>query len=97
MKEKTKYILTIVVTCAISVIATLYTLNEFGLFEERIVEVDRTVKNVNITESDSIKESVDKIYNAVVYIESSKNNKSIGSGSGFVYKIRKKKISKGAC
>jgi len=86
MKEKTKYLLTIIVTCALSVIATLYTLNEVGLLEERIVEVDRTVKTVKITESDSIKESVDKIYNAVVYIESSKNNSAIGSGSGFVYK-----------
>lgn len=86
MKEKTKYLLTIIVTCALSIIATLYTLNEFDLLDERIIEVDRTVKNVNITETDSIKESVDKIYDAVVYIESSKNNKSIGSGSGFVYK-----------
>lgn len=86
MKERTKYILTIIITCAVTVIATLFTLNEFELLQPKIVEVDRTVKTVNISESDSIKESIEKIYDAVVYIEASKNGSAIGSGSGFVYK-----------
>lgn len=86
MKEKTKYVVTIIITFTIGVIGTLFTLNACGLFEERIVEVDKTVKTVNITETGTIKEAVDKIYNSVVYIESLKNGTATGSGSGFVYK-----------
>ena len=33
-----------------------------------------------------MKESIDKVYDSVVYIESLKNGNTIGSGSGFVYK-----------
>ena len=86
MKEKTKYILTIIVTLIIGVISTILTLNACGVFDEKIVEVDKTVKEVTITETDTIKESVDKIYDSVVYIESLKNGTATGSGSGFVYK-----------
>jgi len=87
--KKSKYGLTIIISLFVGVIATLLTLNYLGLLN-RIVEVDRTVKTVTITESDSISESVDKVYNSVVYIESTKNSTTIGSGSGFVYKTDNK-------
>src|SRR5574344_1267019 len=86
MKEKTKYIVTIIVTFVIGIIATLFTLNSFGLFKTRTIEVDREVKNVTVTENNTIKDSVEKIYNSVMYIESYKNGRAIASGSGFVYK-----------
>lgn len=86
MKEKTKYIVTILITISLSIVATVFTLDHFELLN-RTVYVDKTVKEVNITESDSISESVDKIYDSVVYIESLKNGVAKGSGSGFVYKI----------
>lgn len=86
MKKKTQYIVTIIVTFTIGVLSTIFTLNYFGLLKQ-VVQVDRTVNEVNITEADSISASVDKIYNAVVYIESLKNKTATGSGSGFVYKI----------
>jgi len=86
MKKKTQYITTIIVTFTIGVLSTIFTLNHFGLLKQ-VVEVDRTVNEVNITEADSISASVDKIYNSVVYIESLKNKTATGSGSGFVYKI----------
>jgi len=86
MKKKTKYIVTIIATFTIGVLSTILTLNHFGLLK-RVVEVNRIVNEVNITEADSISTSVDKIYNAVVYIESLKNKTATGSGSGFVYKI----------
>ena len=86
MKEKTKSILTIIITFIVGVMGTLFTLKMCGLLDERVVKVDRTVKTVNITETNTIRESVDKIYNAVVYIESLKNGVAKGSGSGFVYK-----------
>lgn len=86
MKKKTKYIVTIIATFTVGVLSTILTLNYFGLLKQ-VVQVDRTVNEVNITEADSISTSVDKIYNAVVYIESLKNKTATGSGSGFVYKI----------
>ena len=86
MKKKTKYIVTIIATFTIGVLSTIITLNHFGLLKQ-VVEVDRTVNEVNITEADSISSSVDKIYNSVVYIESLKNKTAAGSGSGFVYKV----------
>ena len=86
MKEKTKSILTIIITFIVGVMGTLFTLKMCGLLDKKVVEVDRTVKTVSITETNTIKESVDKIYNAVVYIESLKNGVAKGSGSGFVYK-----------
>jgi len=44
-------------------------------------------KNVTITSNDSISESVDKLYDAVVVVQTSFNNQSVGSGTGFVYKM----------
>lgn len=44
-------------------------------------------KNVTITSQDSISESVDKLYNAVVVVQTSFNNQKVGSGTGFVYKM----------
>lgn len=46
----------------------------------------KTIKDVTITEN-GISEAVDKIYDAVVIVENYKNNKLIGSGTGFVYKV----------
>ena len=43
-------------------------------------------KNVNITSNDSISESVDKIYDAVVVVETLKGQTAVSSGTGFIYK-----------
>lgn len=85
MKEKTKYIVTIILTLVFAITGTLITLKETGYLDSKIVE--KTVSEVNITESDSINESVNKLYDAVVYIEAKKGTRSMGSGSGFVYKV----------
>lgn len=47
----------------------------------------RDTKNIKITETDTISEAVDKIYDAVVVIETSKGSQLISSGTGFVYKV----------
>jgi serine protease Do len=47
---------------------------------------DKIINEVKITESDTIKSSVDKVYDAVVYIESYEYGDPIGSGTGFIYK-----------
>ncbi len=90
MKENKGYGLVFVIALFIGIIGTLFTLKYIGLLDERVVEVDRTVKTVNITESDSLSESVDKIYNSVVYIESYRKTATKGTGSGFVYKTDNK-------
>ena len=55
-----------------------------------IKTVFRDTKNVNITSNDSISESVDKLYDAVVVVQTSFNNQVV-SGTGFVYKMDKNK------
>ena len=84
MKEKTKYLVTIILTLVFGITGTLITLKETGYLDSKIVE--KTVKEVSITEADSLNESVNKLYNAVVYIEAKRGTRSMGSGSGFVYK-----------
>lgn len=86
MKEKNKYVLITIISLTIGILSTLFTLNSLGLFERKILENDKVVNHVEITEADTISKSIDKIYNSVVYIESYASNKIIGSGSGFVYK-----------
>lgn len=82
MKQKIIYLVTIILSFFVGVSGTLVTLR-FVPVEEKLIE--KTVKTVSITESDSIKEAVNKIYNAVVVIESYRNGRQTGSGSGFVY------------
>lgn len=53
---------------------------------QKVTIVNRTEKNVEITEENSLKSSIDKIYNAVFLI---KTNRS--TGSGFAYKKDDKK------
>ena len=43
-------------------------------------------KNVTITESNSISEAIQKVYDSVVVISNYKNGRLVGYGSGFVYK-----------
>lgn len=84
MKEKFKYILTILITLIIGVIATVFTLNHFNLLGNTTIE--KTVSTITLSEADTIKSSVNKVYNSSVYVESYKNGTTTGSGSGFVYK-----------
>ena len=84
--KKGKYALTIIITLFIGVISTLFTLKSLGVLNTKTVEVEKTVKTVNVTEDGSIKEGIEKVYDAVVYIETYKGNTAISGGSGFVYK-----------
>ena len=53
--------------------------------------VFRDTRNITITEKDSISESVDKLSNAVVVVQTLSGVQQIGSGTGFVYKMDDKK------
>lgn len=86
MKDKFKYILTILITLIVGVIGTLFTLNYLGLLKSTNTTIEKTVANITLDESDTLKPSIDKVYNSVIYVESYKGNTAIGSGTGFVYK-----------
>ena len=58
---------------------------------DTIRTVFRDTKNVTITSSDSISESVDKLNSAVVVVQTLSNVQQVGSGTGFVYKVDDKK------
>ena len=81
MREKFVNLFTILIALLIGVLGTLYftkgqtTKTVFG-----------TNKNVTISEDNTLNSSIQKIYNAVVVVESYQQNQKAGSGSGFVYK-----------
>lgn len=71
---------------AVCIIASFF----IGFFyNENLKETDLlpTFNEVQVMEKNSLKDSIDKIYNAVVVIETyDKNENIIGTGSGFFYK-----------
>ena len=84
MREKIIYIVTIIASLLIGVIGTILVYNnKFGKIRE---VVEKEVKEVSITESDTIKPAIDKIYDAVVLVETYKGNRLVSTGTGFVYK-----------
>ncbi|MDD3392469.1 MAG: trypsin-like peptidase domain-containing protein [Bacilli bacterium] len=83
MRQKIIYIITIVVTFFFGAIGTIILTNYIPIKTEI---VEKTVSEVTITEADSISKAVEKIYDAVVLIESYQNGSLIGTGTGFVYK-----------
>ena len=83
-KKIFKYVIAIIITLIIGVVGTIFTLDHFNLLNGTVVE--KTVSNITVSESDTIKSGVDKVYNSVVYVESYEKNNLTGSGSGFAYK-----------
>lgn len=83
MKEKIKYILIAILSLSIGVMGTTVVLHYFPIQTE---SVDKVVTDVTVTETNTIKSSIEKVYKATVMIESYRNNKLIGTGTGFVYK-----------
>lgn len=59
----------------------------FRFMPEESTTIFRDTKNVTITETDSIYQAVDKIYDAVVVVQTYKGNQQISTGTGFVYKM----------
>ena len=84
MKDKIIYIVTIILSFFIGIMGTIIVLNYYPIKEKTITE--KTNETVNITETNTIKESINKIYDAVVLVETYKNNSQISSGTGFIYK-----------
>ncbi len=82
MKEKQKYLLTILITLFIGIIGTTY-VYQFVFKPESTV---KTVKDVSISEANTLKSSIAKIYDAVLLIETYEDGRIVSSGTGFIYK-----------
>ena len=87
-KQKFIYVLSIIIAIFIGIIVTVLA---FKFIPGTKEIVNRTVKDVSIEETNTIKESIAKIKDAVVVIESYKNGQKFSQGSGFVYKKEDKK------
>lgn len=84
VNERVVYIVAIILSFFVGISGTLIVVRY--LPSEKTVVDDGTVKNVNITESNTIKTAIDKVYNSVYVIETYKRNSKISTGTGFVYK-----------
>lgn len=83
MRQKIYYIVSVIIAVFIGICGTLTVLHFFPQTNEVI---EKTVSNVNITEENTLKPAIEKIYDAVVVIESYVGSRQTSSGTGFVYK-----------
>lgn len=84
MKNKILYILTIII--CISASSGITFLMVENKFKDVQLKEERTLKTVSITEENTIKESVNKVYDATILVETYRDSIKLGSGTGFVYK-----------
>ncbi len=82
MKKYGGYIVTVVLSLLVGVTSTTFVLSR----EKDHDVVEKTVSEVNITESNTIKEAIQKVYKSVVVIEAYERGELASSGSGFIYK-----------
>ncbi|MDD3340649.1 MAG: trypsin-like peptidase domain-containing protein [Bacilli bacterium] len=82
MKKKIIYIVTIILSICVGAGGMIAVYHYLPPVEN----TNKTTKQVSITEENTIKSAVDKVYNAVVLVETYKNDKLVGTGTGFVYK-----------
>lgn len=85
MKKKILYVVSILLSVVISVSATYFYV-EYK-FDKLDINKEKIITEVSVTEENTIKSSVDKIYDAVVLVQTYANSYSLGSGTGFVYKV----------
>ena len=83
MREKALYISSVAIALFAGIAGTVAVV-KFMPDNDNIIE--KTVSEISITENNTIKSSINKIYDAVVYIENYKGDKLQGTGTGFVYK-----------
>ena len=85
MKDKIKYITSIIISCFVGVAGTMIVYHYFP--PKYVTEtIEKTVSQVNVTESDTIQSGISKVYDAVVVVESYSGTQLSSSGTGFVYK-----------
>lgn len=85
MKEKLSYLTPIILCTALGVIGTVIVYKKIPQ-ETTIKTVNDNKNSVTITETNTIKSAINEIYDAVVVVETYKNNTLYSTGTGFIYK-----------
>lgn len=88
MKEKARNTVTVILAFFCGIIGTIIVLKYIPQNQKQNGQTqgEQTSKTVNITETNTLKSAIEKIYNAVVLVETNKNNTTISTGTGFIYK-----------
>lgn len=85
MKNKIAYLATIILCVALGVMGTISVYKKLPQ-ETTVKTVNDNKNNVTITETNTIKTAINEIYDAVVVVETYKNNTLYSTGTGFIYK-----------
>lgn len=83
MKNKLIFVISIILAFFIGVSATIIV---YRIMPVNTEIIEKTIKEVNISETNSLSTSIEKIFDSVVYISSS-TGREVGTGTGFVYKV----------
>ena len=83
MRERMLYISSLVVALFVGITGTVAIVK---LMPDNDNIIEKTVSEISITENDTIKSSISKVYDAVLYVENYKGEKLQGTGTGFIYK-----------
>lgn len=83
MREKSIFATSVILAFFVGIIGTVAAFYYLPISGKTIKE---EIKKVTVTESDTIKSAVDKVYDAVLYVESYDGNKMVSTGTGFIYK-----------
>ncbi len=82
--QKTLTVVAVILSFFVGVSGTIAT---YSLFSPKVGEVvEKTVKNITLTDDNSIKEAISKVYDAVLVVENYQRNQLAGTGTGFIYK-----------
>ncbi len=84
-KAKRSKFLSPIISCAITFIICLTAFSFFYEYYLKNLVIETTKREVTVTDK-GIAEAVDKVYNAVVVVESYYKNQLYSTGTGFVYK-----------
>ncbi|MDD4624149.1 MAG: S1C family serine protease [Bacilli bacterium] len=82
MKSNKKYILISVLIFFLGALGMYLLISYVPLKTKTITEVNNEYK----IEETAVEQAIDKVYDAVVVVESFSNNRKIGTGTGFIYK-----------
>ena len=81
--RKNNYLLVVIVSVFVGIIGTIFV---YKKMPQELKTIEKQEKNITINESDTLKSSIEKIYNAVVLVETYRGNSVYSTGTGFIYK-----------
>ena len=85
MKNKIAYLAIIILSVSLGIMGTIAVYKKIP--QETIIKTENNnASNLTITETNTIKTAIDEIYDAVVVVETYKNNTLYSTGTGFIYK-----------